>query len=1328
MAFKQTLVSLFCGIQAGFPGDLDVSVTYKIVGDYDLKVLMRAKALNKATPVNLAQHTYWNLGGHNSGDILSNTLQLFASRYTPVDKSLIPTGKILPVKGTPFDFLDAHTIGHNIGQLAGGYDINYALDPQGLSGKLKKVAYLKDSKSGRALELWANAPGVQLYTSNSLTAVGKGGFEYKPHAAVCLETQGFPDSVNHPNFPSQIVKPGKTYKHDMLVLLEISLSLSTAGTTIHNFGFGSGRCVFLTFDSLKSLNFLEIVIEDYLLFRLTIRFPLPFNPFRTMNFLMRTAHPAVPEQPTVQELPSDAHLQSKPGTTLEGLIAEDSFPRSSSEGGRDGDCNGSRGSNGMASTTEKNYIPVGNHADVAEDEGWITIPYSTLGSMMTFLVLMAVTLPNNPTIRSLMDFIVLYPEKDYCFVGFYNLMMHMQRSSLKIGVMLKTYCHFATWIVPSFFLVSQTILSDLVLLSVLKFDLESWLEVLVLLCITDVFLISGEQLHILACLSASKQDTEIINPFRIAAVLSKNGKLEHGGKQANEIVGTESESVAERGDLTKQANEIVGAEPESVAERGDLTDMDHGPAHQNAEDNGETVLATDTANTNQDISVSESFLRMEDYKQQTESLLQRFRNSHFFVRVAESGEPLWSKRNSSELSSPNLETMGEKNSTGDAGKRATSGKDSHAATIIDRGNFDAHASGGIARNTVRCCALCNGDIVIRCYAARTVVFFSIDDSLFLGSMKGLQVKYIMHIITGKERDFFCLDRATDAVWDLDNQKNVLLQVNVCSSSMKDPLLEVLQFEKYEPGNRASENHSAVDSQYGDPYGGLLKWLLPLDHVLPPPARPLSPPSLNSSSGVGGLSHRYTLSSSSGSQLFSFGHLRSYSMSSLPPNNAPQTSAASSSPAKPAFELEDWDRFSSQNPIRGQESGNETLLSFRGVSLEPERFSVHCGLQGIYIPGKRWRRKLEIVQPVEIHSFAADCNTEDLLCVQIKNVSPAHIPDLVVFLDAVSIVFEKAPKGGPPLSLPIACIEAGNDYSLPNLVLRRGEEHSFILKPATSMWKDLKAHSENSLPRTSQSGSTASNLHPIRRRIGEGKRFPTDADQYAVLVSCRCNYTESRLFFKQPTTWSPRAPRDLMISVASEISEQTFGPSGVSQLPVQASNLTPEDLTLTVLAPASFTSPPSVVSLNSAPSTPMSPFVGPTEFTARLNGERRVNGVQKLSSMPIARENQKELADAAGRSVSLNEQTISSDSTAIVKLELMPLTDGVITLDTLQIAVKEKGLTYIPEHSLKVYAATSLATGIIDGVIPELSHCCFCGGDGLLNPSYMGCKFKSSFSG
>ncbi|KAL9247722.1 hypothetical protein vseg_021124 [Gypsophila vaccaria] len=201
--------------EEGFPGDLKVKVTYKIIKENKLSIRMSAKPVNKPTPVNLASHTYWNLGGHNSGNILKHQVQIFASQITPVDNALIPTGKFEAVRGTPFDFLKPHTVGSRINEISGGYDINYVLGKR--SAELRPVAVVKEETSGRVMKLWANKPGVQFYTSNTLSNVtGKGGYVYGPHAALCLETQGFPDAVNHPNFPSVMVSPGETYEHVMI--------------------------------------------------------------------------------------------------------------------------------------------------------------------------------------------------------------------------------------------------------------------------------------------------------------------------------------------------------------------------------------------------------------------------------------------------------------------------------------------------------------------------------------------------------------------------------------------------------------------------------------------------------------------------------------------------------------------------------------------------------------------------------------------------------------------------------------------------------------------------------------------------------------------------------------------------------------------------------------------------------------------------------------------------------------------------------------------------------------------------------------------------------
>ncbi|XP_021908464.1 uncharacterized protein LOC110822625 isoform X1 [Carica papaya] len=742
------------------------------------------------------------------------------------------------------------------------------------------------------------------------------------------------------------------------------------------------------------------------------------------------------------------------------------------------------------------------------------------------------------------------------------------------------------------------------------------------------FVFPGEQLHILACLSACKRETEIITPFKVAAVMSRNGMRNFPEKENGNVEGG-TDRVSIEGEVSPD-DQVIDKSVENLAKK--------------------------KIDPQKDVTASESLLRMEDHKRQTERLLKKFKNSHFFVRIAESDEQLWSKKSASKTA-PDSGELDDQKSKSNESKNSSKDR-SRLNAVIDRGNFDANISGGVARNTVKCYALCNGDIA------------------------------------------------------------VLIQVNVSVDSLKDPVIEILQFEKYRDRNLSSGDQNNFKHASQDPCGELLKWLLPLDNTLPPPTRSLSPPPVSSTSGIGTTSQRSAFSASSGSQLFSFGHFRSYSMSSLPPNTPQPSGPVKAQSSKPSFDLEEWDHHSSYKLLKGQRTGNEELLSFRSVSLERERFSVRCGLEGIYIPGRRWRRKIEIIQPVEIHSFAADCNTADFLCVQIKNVSPAHTPDIVIYIDAITLVFEEAAKGGPPSSLPIACVEAGNDHSLPNLALRRGEEHSFILKPASSM-KNFKALSE----KTPQSSS----LRLASTTTVDRKETASTGDLYAIMVSCRCNYTESRLFFKQRTSWRPRISRDLMISVASEMSGKSSGPHGrVTQLPVQvltlqASNLTSEDLTLTVLAPASFTSPPSVVSLNSSPSSPMSPFVGFSEFTERVSSERRGSAIQRLSSAPVASEKNKEKGDGGARSISFNEQSSSvsdviptsglgcthlwlqsrvplgcvpSQSTATIKLELLPLTDGIITLDTLQIDVKEKGLTYIPEHSLKINATSSISTGII----------------------------------
>lgn len=213
--------------EEGFPGNLDVTVVYTLTNNNELKIENKAST-DKTTVVSITHHSYFNLKGQGEGDILDHVLMLNADKFTPVNENLIPTGELADVKGTPMDFTSPTAIGERIEadeeqlKIASGYDHNWCINRK--DGGLSLVGKVTENKTGRVLEVYSTAPGVQFYTGNFLdgTITGKESKVYKLRYGLCLEPQLYPDTPNQPKFPSCILKPGETYKHDIVYKFSVA--------------------------------------------------------------------------------------------------------------------------------------------------------------------------------------------------------------------------------------------------------------------------------------------------------------------------------------------------------------------------------------------------------------------------------------------------------------------------------------------------------------------------------------------------------------------------------------------------------------------------------------------------------------------------------------------------------------------------------------------------------------------------------------------------------------------------------------------------------------------------------------------------------------------------------------------------------------------------------------------------------------------------------------------------------------------------------------------------------------------------------------------------
>ncbi|KAL2633965.1 hypothetical protein R1flu_005444 [Riccia fluitans] len=761
------------------------------------------------------------------------------------------------------------------------------------------------------------------------------------------------------------------------------------------------------------------------------------------------------------------------------------------------------------------------------------------------------------------------------------------------------------------------------------------------------FVFPGEQFHILV--HVPSQDTtslERITPFKAAAALRT--KQSTGASSSTEV--GSSGAFPEEGQTHEEnGSKVAENETEAEAKVG--------------------VAEEASSSVSVKVDVSDTSVPLDGLKGKSQMLLESFRKSHFNVRVIRGEDELQLENTKTETDGSTKGKVSSKISM-ESSRTVTVGDN---PVLMERGRFNPYAAGGLARNAVACTSLANGDVV------------------------------------------------------------VLLQISMVADCVSnDAVLEVTQFEKYEPPVFTSSEYGQPQRRgVWDPSQGLLQWLLPLD-------RPSSPPP---SAVVNSIHNSPTKLAISGgnSTIFSFSNLRTSSSGQLaPPPPAPILPISSPTYSPPTYGPKDWDAALQERNAK-TEVGSEGLLSFRGAVLEPQRFSAHCGLEGPYVPGKKWKRKLSVVQPIKLDSYFAQCNAQDLICVLVENILPptGRSAEVVIFVDSVNIICQSAPSGSPPFPVPIACLEVGDDRQLPGLALRVGEQHSFILRPTNPAWKP-------SPPNGAKSDSAGSSGRYEVQPFGGSVRSKNGRDllsslpeggEYAVIVSCHCSHTESRLHYKHPLQWRPRPSRDLLLSVSlgnsasdssSNESQPMFKPQVVT---VQVTNLTSQDMNLTLLAPSSLANSP--LSMVSFPAP-----TGDSPITASFNKQksfkpvarydeekkktttdrpespdqymdlppvRRMESVIGISPTVLFRERNVSAADivadnSPARSHLWLQSTVPlgcvpAHSTTTVKCDILPLTDGIITLDTLHISANGHDARYIPESPLQIYATSSIATGV-----------------------------------